>query len=291
MAALLRGGLVAEALSKDLVPRIAKLETAGITPTLAIVRVGERDSDLSYERGAIKRCKGLGLGLKRFVLPADCAQGELMAVIDTVNADTGIHGCLMLRPLPMHLDESAACARLNSEKDVDGITQGSLYGVFANQQVGFPPCTADACMQILRRYECELTGANAVVLGRSLVVGKPVSMMLQAANATVTMCHTRTKGLAAKCASADILVVAVGRPCMVGADFVRKGQIVIDVGINWDEDAGKLRGDVDFDVVEPLVAGITPVPGGVGNVTTAILASHVVEAAERTQGKFHRINQ
>ncbi len=281
MAEILRGAPVVDAIGEKLMPRIEGLKVAGAVPTLAIVRVGERDDDLSYERAATKRCEKLGLGLKKFVLPTDCSQDELIAVIDEVNDDSGIHGCLMFRPLPSHLDEAAACAALDPEKDVDGITAGSLYGVFANQALGFPPCTAEACMQVLTHYGYELSGADVTVLGRSLVIGKPVSMMLQAANATVTMCHTRTQDLAVKCAAADILVAAVGHARTVGADAVREGQVIIDVGINWDEKAQKLVGDVDFDAVEPIVAAITPVPGGVGSATTAILAKHVVEAAER----------
>jgi len=281
MAEVLKGKPVADAMNEMLAPRIEACKAKGVTPTLAIVRVGERDDDLSYERGATKRCELLGLCLKKFVLGADCSQEELLAVIGEVNSDAAIHGCLMFRPLPGHLDEAAACAALDPAKDVDGITQGSLYGVFANQPVGFPPCTADACMQLLAHYGYDLTGANVTVLGRSLVIGKPVSMMLQAANATVTMCHTRTRELASKCAAADILVVAVGHAGTVGADAVRAGQVVVDVGINWDEEARKLRGDVDYDAVEPIVGAITPVPGGVGSVTTAVLAKHVVEAAER----------
>ncbi|MBR3257612.1 MAG: bifunctional 5,10-methylenetetrahydrofolate dehydrogenase/5,10-methenyltetrahydrofolate cyclohydrolase, partial [Eggerthellaceae bacterium] len=248
-------------------------------------RVGERDDDLSYERGATKRCESLGLGLKKFVLAADCTQEELMAAINEVNTDPNIHGCLMFRPLPKTLDEVAACAALDPAKDVDGITQGSMFGVFANQPIGYPPCTADACMQVLRHYGYNLTGAKVAVVGRSLVIGKPVSMMLQAANATVTMCHTRTKDLPGTCREADILVVAAGHIGTVGADAVREGQVVIDVGINWDEAAGKLCGDVDFAAAEPVVAAITPVPGGVGSVTTAVLAKHVVQAAERTLAK------
>ena len=282
MAELLKGKPVADAINEELAPRIAACVAAGITPTLAIIRVGEREDDLSYERGATKRCETLGLGLRKFVLPADCTQADLMAAIDAVNADATIHGCLMFRPLPKHLDEAAACGALLPEKDVDGITQGSLFGVFANRAIGFPPCTADACMQVLRHYGYDLSGAKVCVVGRSLVIGKPVSMMLQAANATVTMCHTRTRDLPAECRAADILVVAAGHTGTVGADAVREGQVVVDVGINWDETAGKLRGDVTFDDVEPIVGAITPVPGGVGSVTTAILAKHVVEAAERT---------
>ena len=282
MAELLKGKPVADALGEELAPRIEACKAAGVVPTLAILRVGEREDDLSYERGAIKRCETLGLGLKKFVLPASCTQEDLMAAIAEINADDAIHGCLMFRPLPKTLDEAAACEALSPAKDVDGITQGSLFGVFANRKVGFAPCTADACMQVLKHYGYDLSGAKVAVVGRSLVIGKPVSMMLQAANATVTMCHTRTRDLAAECRAADILVVAAGHIGTVGADAVREGQVVVDVGINWDAEAGKLAGDVSFADVEPVVAAITPVPGGVGSVTTAILAKHVVEAAERT---------
>ena len=282
MAELLKGMPVANAITEELVGRVAALKERGVTPTLAIVRVGERDDDLSYERGALKRAEKVGLGVRQFVLPADCSQADLMAVIDEVNSDSSIHGCLMFRPLPKTLDEAAACAALDPAKDVDCITEGSLFGVFANRPMGFPPCTAQAVIEILDHYGYELSGARVSVVGRSLVIGKPVSMMLQARNATVTMCHTRTRDLAAECAKAEILVVAAGHIGTVGAGSVASGQVVIDVGINWDEAAGKLCGDVLFDEVEPIVGAITPVPGGVGSVTTAVLAKHVVTAAERT---------
>ena len=282
MAELLKGMPVANAITEELVGRVATLKERGVTPTLAIVRVGERDDDLSYERGALKRAEKVGLGVRQFVLPADCSQSDLMAVIDEVNSDSSIHGCLMFRPLPKTLDEAAACAALDPAKDVDCITEGSLFGVFANRPMGFPPCTAQAVIEILDHYGYELSGARVSVVGRSLVIGKPVSMMLQARNATVTMCHTRTRDLVAECAKAEILVVAAGHIGTVGAGSVAPGQVVIDVGINWDEAAGKLCGDVLFDEVEPIVAAITPVPGGVGSVTTAVLAKHVVTAAERT---------
>ena len=282
MAELLKGMPVANAITEELVGRVATLKERGVTPTLAIVRVGERDDDLSYERGALKRAEKVGLGVRQFVLPADCSQSDLMAVIDEVNSDSSIHGCLMFRPLPKTLDEAAACAALDPAKDVDCITEGSLFGVFANRPMGFPPCTAQAVIEILDHYGYELSGARVSVVGRSLVIGKPVSMMLQARNATVTMCHTRTRDLAAECAKAEILVVAAGHIGTVGAGSVAPDQVVIDVGINWDEAAGKLCGDVLFDEVEPIVGAITPVPGGVGSVTTAVLAKHVVTAAERT---------
>ena len=284
MAQLLKGLPVAKALTEELVGRVEALKAAGTEPTLAIVRVGERSDDLAYERAALKRCDAVGIAVKIFVLDADCTQDALMEAIEQVNSDASIHGCLMFRPLPRTLDEAAACAALDPAKDVDGITEGSLFGVFANRAQGFPPCTAEACIQLLDHYGYELSGANVVVVGRSLVIGKPVSMMLQARNATVTMCHTRTRDLAAVCRQAEILVVAAGHMGTITADAVSPDQTVVDVGINWDEAAGKLCGDVAFDEVEPLVGAITPVPGGVGSVTTAMLAKHVVEAAERTLG-------
>jgi methylenetetrahydrofolate dehydrogenase (NADP+)/methenyltetrahydrofolate cyclohydrolase len=281
MAEILKGKPVADAMNEELAPRIEACKAAGVTPTLAIIRVGERDDDLSYERGALKRCEKVGIEVRQFVLPADCTQDELMAVIGEVNADPSIHGCLMFRPLPKTLDEAAACAALDPAKDVDCITEGSLYGVFANRPVGFAPCTAEACIEVLDYYGYDLTGARVTVVGRSLVIGKPVSMMLQARNATVKMCHTRTRDLAAECRDAEIVVVAAGHIGTLGKDAVAPGQVVIDVGINWDEAAGKLCGDVLFDEVEPIVGAITPVPRGVGSVTTAVLAKHVVEAAKR----------
>lgn len=281
MATLLKGLPVAKALTEQLQERVTELKERGVTPTLAIVRVGERSDDLAYERGAMKRCDAVGIAVRQFVLPADCGQGELMAAIAQVNDDATIHGCLMFRPLPKWLDEVAACNAIDPAKDVDCATEGSLLGVFTGQELGFPPCTAEACIQLLDHYGYELEGADVTVVGRSLVIGKPVSMMLQARNATVTMCHTRTRDLAAACRASDIVVVAAGHIGTVGASAIRAGQTIVDVGINWDEAAGKLCGDVAFDEVEPLVDAITPVPGGVGSVTTAVLAKHVVEAAER----------
>lgn len=282
MAQLLLGKPVADELTAKLADKVERLKGQGVVPTLAIVRVGAREDDLSYERGACKRCDMVGIKARTFTLPADCGQDELISTIRTINDDASIHGCLLLRPLPTSLDEVAACAALDPAKDVDCITMASLYGVFANSSVGFAPCTAEACIEVLDFYGYDLTGARVTVVGRSLVIGKPISMMLQARNATVTMCHTRTRDLAAECRDAEIVVIAAGHIGTIGADAVSSGQVVIDVGINWDADAGKLCGDVLFEEVEPLVAAITPVPRGIGSVTTAVLAKHVVEAAERT---------
>lgn len=282
MAKLLQGAPVAAALTEKLQLRTAILKEQGITPTLAIVRVGERADDLSYERGILKRAEKIGLRVYQFLLPLDCSQEELLKVIGEVNTRDDIHGCLMFRPLSAHLNEACACELLDISKDIDCITTGSLAGVFAARPEGFPPCTAEAVMRLLEYYGYKLCGADICVVGRSLVIGKPVSMMLQAKNATVTMCHTKTHNLAEHCRAADILVVAAGHVKTIGAACVHENQIVVDVGINWDTDAAKLVGDVDFEAVESLVAAITPVPGGVGSVTTAVLAQHVVEAAERT---------
>lgn len=281
MAELWKGAPAAAALMEDLTGRIERLSGAGVTPTLAIVRVGERPDDRAYETGAVKRCEKAGVAVKRFPLPAGCSALELRAVLEHINAVSEIHGCLMLRPLPDPAMEEMACALLDPKKDVDCMTPAALAGVFAGKGWGYPPCTAKACLELLKYYKTALTGKRAVVVGRSLVIGKPVSMLLQAENATVTMCHTRTVDLPAVCRGAEVLIAAAGRANLLGADHVSPGQVVLDVGINVDKD-GKLCGDVKFDEAEPVVSAITPVPGGVGAVTTAVLVKHVVEAAERT---------
>jgi methylenetetrahydrofolate dehydrogenase (NADP+)/methenyltetrahydrofolate cyclohydrolase len=282
MAALLKGLPVSKALCEDLVARVEALKERGVTPSLEIVRVGEREDDLAYERGAIKRCSSVGIDVRVTVLDASCDQSELMDTVARINEDDSVHGCLMFRPLPAHLDERAACAALLPSKDVDCSTSESMFGVFAGRRVGFPPCTAEACMALLDHYGVDVDGMDATVVGRSMVIGRPLSMMLLERNATVTTCHTHTKDIEQKTRAGELLVVAAGHMGTLGGEGVRPGQIVLDVGINWDEEAGKLCGDVTFGEVEPVVKAITPVPGGVGSVTTAILAKHVVEAAERT---------
>lgn len=282
MAELLLGLPVANALTERLTGRVAALKEAGVVPTLALVRVGQREDDLAYERGILKRCEAAGIEVRQLLLPEDCSQADLMDAIGQANADPAVHGCLLFRPLPPTLDEARACAAIDPSKDVDCATEGSLFGVFANRPIGFAPCTAESCIEVFDHYGYDLDGARVTVVGRSLVIGRPVSMMLQARNATVTMCHTRTRDLPAACRQAEILVVAAGHMNTVGPDAVSEGQVVIDVGINWNEAAGKLCGDVAFDEVEPIVAAITPVPRGIGSVTTAVLAKHVVEAAENS---------
>ena len=283
MAELWKGAPAAAALTEALIPQAQALRERGIVPTLAIVRVGERPEDLSYERGAMKRCEKVGIAVRQFLLTETSSQADLMEVIEEVNRDDSIHGCLLFRPLPKHMDEQAACAALAPEKDVDGITPGSLAAVFAGSGAGYPPCTAQACLELLDHYGYELKGKRAVVVGRSLVIGKPVSMLLLGRHATVTICHTRTADLPAECRRAEVLIAAAGKAGVIGADCLSPGQVVIDVGINADEN-GNLVGDVDFAAAEPVAGAITPVPGGVGAVTTSVLARHVIEAAEKVAG-------
>lgn len=282
MAEHWKGAPVAQALTERLIVKANQLKVQGIVPTLAIVRVGERPEDLSYERGALKRCEKVGIRVRQFTLPEESSHGDLMAIIEQINADREIHGCLLFRPLPPQIDEAAICAALDPAKDVDGITAGSLASVFTGGGAGYPPCTAQACMEILNYYGCDLTGKRAVVVGRSLVVGKPLSMLLLGKNATVTLCHTRTADLAAECRRAEILIAAAGRANMIGRDHLAPGQLVLDVGINVDEN-GNLVGDVDFAAADEIVGAVTPVPGGVGAVTTSVLAAHVLQAAEQAR--------
>ena len=281
MAKRLLGKEVTAALNERIKAQAEELKAKGVVPTLGIIRVGENESDISYERGATKRCETLGVEYKKILLPADVSQEELLKVIDQVNKDASIHGVLLFRPLPRHLDSDVIENALDPAKDVDCMTDGSMSGVFTGKNVGFPPCTPQACMEILDHYGIDCTGKKAVVIGRSLVVGKPAAMMLLKKNATVTICHTRTVDMPSVVKEADIVIVAAGRAGVVDGSYLAPGQVVIDVGINVNEE-GKLCGDVKFDEAEPFVEAITPVPGGVGSVTTSVLVGHVVEAAART---------
>lgn len=281
MAELLKGKPVADSLDEVTLKRADALKEKGITPTLAILRVGERQDDLSYERGATKRCEKDGVAVVNKVLPEDCSLENLMAAIKELNEDDNVHGILMFRPLPKTLDEKAACNAILPSKDVDGITPGSMAYIYSGLGEGFAPCTSQAVMEILKYYEIDPKGKKATVVGRSLVIGKPVSMLLMNANATVTICHSRTENMAKVTKNADIVIAALGKAEMLNAEYFENGQTVIDVGINYSEEKQKLVGDVKSDEVEGVVDKLTPVPGGVGSVTTAVLVSHVVEAAER----------
>ncbi len=280
MAELLKGKAVADAITEKLVTEVEELKNKGIIPTLAILRVGERADDISYERGASKRCDAAGVAVKNVILPEDVVEADFFAKLDELNNDDNVHGILMFRPLPKHIDGEKARKALAFYKDVDGCTDMSLAGVFTGTRLGFCPCTAEAAMEILHYYGIDLKGKKVAVIGRSLVIGRPVAMLLMHENATVTICHTKTEDVAAISREADIVVAASGQMESIGADYLREGQVIIDVGIGWNEAKGKLCGDVCFDEVSDKVAAITPVPGGVGSVTTSILVKHVVEAAK-----------
>lgn len=284
MARLLLGKEVNEKLNARIISDCEALKAKGVVPTLAIIRCGERPDDLSYERGATKRADTLGVAVEKIVLPEDVTKEKLIETIDAVNANDNIHGILLFRPLPKHLkaDQDEISNRVDPKKDIDGMTDLSNAGVFMGKELGFAPCTPEACMEILAHYGIDCTGKKAVVIGRSLVVGKPAAVMLMARNATVTVCHTRTLDVPAVAREADILITAAGKLRSLTKDYVRPGQIVIDVSINWDEAKGGIAGDAVFEEIEPIVDAITPVPGGVGAVTTSVLIGHVVEAAKRS---------
>ena len=279
---ILYGADVAKAINERSIQGVLKCKEHGVTPTLAILRVGENASDLSYERGVTKRCETIGVNVKKVVLDLDVECDVFYETLDQLNKDDSVHGILMFRPLPKHLDNEKARTMLNPKKDVDGCTDGSLAGVFTNSAIGFSPCTAQAAIEILNYYKIDIATKNVAVLGRSLVVGKPVSMLLTNRNATVTLCHTKTKNTKEITSKADIVIAATGQMESLDASYFSKGQTVIDVGINWNETKQKLCGDVLFDEVVDVVENITPVPKGVGSVTTSVMVNHVVEACKRT---------
>lgn len=275
----LRGMPAAKAILADLQERVEKLSKKGVMPKLTVVRVGAREDDLSYERGIYKRFEGVGAKVETIELPLTVLQEELERVIVTLNQDESVHGVLLFRPLPKTLDEVRIKALLAEDKDVDCLTSANDAHLFAGDKKGYPPCTPQAVMEILEHYDIDLTGKKVTVVGRSMVVGKPAAMLLLSKNATVTICHTRTKNLQEECKKADIIVACAGVPKMITSEFVREGQVVIDVGIHVVDD--KLCGDVDYESVSEIVDAITPVPGGVGSVTTTVLLKHTVMSAEK----------
>ena len=280
MAEILKGAPVVAALNEEMAREVESLKSIGIVPTLAIVRVGEREDDIAYERGAMKRCEKVGVEVKQVLLPGDCSEDALISTLQDLNNNSKVHGVLLFRPLPKYMDGDRVRNTLSPEKDIDGITDLSLAGVFVGTNTGYAPCTAQACMEIIDYYGIDPNGKKAVVVGRSLVVGKPAAMMLIGKDATVTVCHTRTVDMPAVCREGEILIISTGRPKIVDKRHLAPGQTVIDVGINILED-GSMCGDVDFDAAEGIVGAVTPVPGGVGTVTTSVLVKHVVQAAKK----------
>lgn len=283
-AEILKGKEVTEELLKDLKARAEKLETEGIKPCLAIIRVGENPGDISYEKGALSKASKVGVEVKKYVLSGDVGTEEVLDIIDDVNGNDKIHGILVFRPMPKGIDDEAVRNAIKPEKDMDGVTDGSLAGVFTGKELGYPPCTAMACMELLDYYNIPVEGKKAVVIGRSLVIGRPVAIMLMKKNATVTICHTRTEydDLKRYCKEADIIVAAAGSIGTVTGDLLSDDQIILDVGVNMGDD-GKMTGDVIFEEAVNVAAGITPVPGGIGGITSTILMKHVIEAAEKAK--------
>lgn len=278
MAEMIKGSEVVNSMKERMLKEVAELNSKGVTPCLAIVRLGARPDDASYEKGAIKKCESVGINYKIFEYEENISQDQLIKEIQRINWDVGIHGILLFRPLPKHIDEDVIKYVIGAQKDMDCFNPVNVAKVFEGDDTGFAPCTPEAVMEMLQHYGIDVSGKRVVIIGRSMVVGKPLSMLLLKKNATVTICHTKTKNLEETCKSAEILIAAAGKAKMITDKFVSPGQIVVDVGINLDKD-GKLCGDVDYDNVEKIVDKITPVPGGVGPVTTSVLVNHVIRAA------------
>lgn len=291
MAKLLSGREVAAALEEDISRRCAALREQGIVPKLALVRCGEREDDIAYEKSIRRQAARSGVETESCVLPETAAPEKLKELLEELSANAKVHGCLIFRPLPGALaaEQREICNVLSPEKDVDGCTAASAAAVYTGEGAGFPPCTAQACLEILDYYGINCRGKRAAVIGRSLVVGKPLAMLLTARDATVTLCHSRTEGLGDICRQADLIICAAGKPGLLTGDMVRPGQTVLDVSMNFlpelenaDGSLGGFVGDTIYEEVEKTVEAISPVPGGVGRVTSAVLMKHVVTAAERS---------
>lgn len=272
----LRGKKVSDGI-KEYVSK--ELETLSFVPKLAIVRVGENPDDMSYERGATKKLKSFGLDVASYVFPQDISDEDFKKAFKDINEDDEVTGILLLRPLPRTINEKDIENMIDPKKDLDGISPINIAKVFAGDTTGFSPCTAEAVIEVLKAYDIELTGKRVTVVGRSMVVGKPVSMLLLKENATVTMTHTRTIDLKKTCSDAEIVIAAAGRAKMLNSDYCGQDAVMIDVGINVDEN-GKLCGDVDYATLDGKASAATPVPGGIGTITTAVLAKHLIQAAK-----------
>ena len=277
---ILKGKPVADAVEAKIRDRLISLYEKNVVTTVAIVRVGNNPGDIAYENGAVKKAKAVGVQAEKYTCPADIEEDDLITVIEAINGDGRIHGILLLQPLPEHIDGEKVRNAIAPEKDIDCISDASLARFFIKGE-GYGPCTAESSMEILKHYGVEISGKRAVVIGRSMVIGRPAALMLMRENATVTVCHSKTpvETLRQACREADIIVSAAGKIDAVTEDMMTENQVIIDVGINFDVE-GKMRGDADFEAVERICRAATPVPGGVGSVTTSILMRHLIDAAE-----------
>ena len=283
MGQVIKGKPVADAITAELQKDVEALKAQGIMPKLKIVRVGAREDDLAYERGALTRMEKCGIAAEVLELPVDIEQADFVKELKAVNDDPSVHGILLFRPLPKQLDMEEIKFVVDAVKDIDCMNPLNAEKIFEGDKTGYPPCTSQACVEILDHYGVELKGKKVAVVGRSMVVGKPLAMLLLDKNATVTICHSRTTDLPAVCRENEVVVAAVGRAEMVKGDFIKEGAVVIDVGINVNAE-GKLCGDVAFDECVDKASMITPVPAGVGSVTTSVLAKHVVKACKQLNG-------
>ena len=274
-----RGMPAVKAMAEEFKSRVAALKERGVYPKLAVVRAGEREDDIAYEKGIMKRFGTVEAEVEVIKLPIDIDEESFEETIRRLNEDEKVHGILVFRPLPKQLDDNRLKEIIRPDKDVDSISMANAAKVFAGDKTGYAPCTAQAVMELLEHNKIDLTGKKVAIVGRSLVVGKPLAMLMLGRDATVTVCHTRTKNIAEECKRADILVACAGSAKMIKRDFTNPDQIVVDVGINFVD--GAMCGDVDYDDVAEHVAAITPVPGGVGTVTTSVLLKHTLESAER----------
>ncbi len=283
MGQLIKGKPVADAITIRAKEEAERLKQNGVYPKLKIVRVGEREDDLAYERAAVKRMETCGILCEVLTLPLDIIHESFIKELKAVDEDKTVHGILLFRPLPKQINENEVKFIISPEKDIDCLNPINVAKVLEGDKSGFPPCTPSAAMEILKYYNVNLKGSNAVVLGRSMVVGKPMAMLLLKENATVTICHSKTNNLPNICKKADILVAAIGKSNMISEDFVKDGAVVIDVGINIDD--GNITGDVKTQECLNKVSLITPVPAGVGSVTTAVLAEHVIKSCKQINNK------
>ena len=286
-AQIIDGKALSAQVRTEVTQRVAALKAQGVTPGLAVILVGDNPASQVYVRNKVKACADCGMHSVLEKYGADMTEAALLARVQALNADAGIHGILVQLPLPSHIDAQKVIEAISPAKDVDGFHIASA-GALMTGLPGFWPCTPYGCMKMLESIGCHLRGKHAVVIGRSNIVGKPMALMLLAQDATVTVCHSRTPNLKEHTLQADVIVAAVGRRGLLTADMVKPGAVVLDVGMNRN-DEGRLCGDVDFDGVKEVAGFITPVPGGVGPMTIAMLLVNTLQAAERTAGPIVQI--
>lgn len=283
MAQILYGKPVTEAIKEDVKKRNEKLKERGVIPKLAILRAGERPDDIAYEKRIIKLCETLDIAHDSIVVDREISHDDFIDQVKKLSDDDDIHGYLIFRPLPSHIDEDDLEKCINVEKDLDRMHPDNLKALITDMADGNAPATPEAVIEVLKFYGYDLDGANVVIINRSLVLGRPLSMLFLGMNSTVTICHSHTKDLPAIARGADILVTGIGRAEYFGSEYFSEGQVIVDVGINFKD--GKMTGDVDFEAASGIVKAITPVPGGIGPITSVLLLRHLIEAAEKASAE------